>query len=63
MGDSQKEESEIAKLLRSESAKEKIKQTFEGKVFHSKPEKSKVKCVVPNKEHLKVQDKEKLIKW
>lgn len=58
MADRQKGESEIAKLLQTEKAKDKIKQTFEGKVFHSKPEKSKVKCVHPTKE-----DKEKLNKW
>ena len=37
MADRQRGESEIAKLLQTEKAKDKIKQTFEGKVFHSKP--------------------------
>ena len=62
MADRQRGESEIAKLLQTEKAKDKIKQTFEGKVFHSKPEKPKVKCIHPNKEELK-EDKEKLNKW
>ena len=62
MSDRQREESEIAKLLQTEIAKDKIKQTFEGKVFHSKLEKTKVKCVHPTKEELK-EDKKKLNKW
>ena len=62
MSDRQRGESEIAKLLQTEIAKDKIKQTFEGKVFHSKPEKTKVKCVHPTKEGLN-EDKEKLKKW
>lgn len=62
MADRQKGESEIAKLLQTEKAKDKIKQTFEGKVFYQKPEKSKVKCVHPTKEEIK-EDKEKLNKW
>lgn len=62
MSNDQKGESEIAKLLQTEKAKDKIKQTFEGKVFHSKPEKTKVKCGHPTKEGLK-DDKEKLNKW
>ena len=62
MSDDQKGESEIAKLLQTEKAKDKIKQTFEGKVFHSKLEKTKVKCVNPTKEGLK-EDKKKLNKW
>ena len=62
MSDDQKGESEIAKLLQTEKAKDKIKQTFEGKVFHSKLEKTKVKCVHQTKEELK-EDKKKLNKW
>ena len=58
----QKGKSEIAKLLQTEKANDKIKQTFEGKVFYSKPEKTKVKCVHPSKEKLH-EDKEKLNKW
>ena len=52
MGDHTKGASEIAKLLQTENAKDKIKQTFEGKVFHSKAEKSKVKCLHPTKKEL-----------
>jgi len=62
MDDRQRGESEIAKLLQTEKAKDKIKQTFEGKIFHSKREKTKVKCVCLTKEELN-DDKEKLNKW
>jgi len=62
MDDRQRGESEIAKLLQTEKAKDKIKKTFEGKIFYSKPEKTKVKCVCLTKEELK-EDKEKLNKW
>lgn len=64
MTDSIKGVSVIAKLLQSEKAKDKIKQTFVGKVFHSKVEKSKVTCLHPDKMDVsKDNDKDILTKW
>ena len=47
MTDSIKGVSVIAKLLQSEKAKDKIKKTFAGKVFHSKLENQRLQCLHP----------------
>jgi hypothetical protein len=54
----------IISTLNEKSAKEKIKETFKGKVFHKKEEKSKTKCVNPDKNILASLNKgEDLYKW